>query len=119
MTDTEAKTETKGVPDNATTDPTETVEGQSFHNAALTGSGTITTDGTYAEPLPDPTQIRGLGPDRTSGGRRVLGGLDPDARRVAEVTEAVTGTRPDPREGFRVETEPESGAAKRGRTATK
>ena len=82
--------------DNATTNPEETVEGQSFYNPALTGSGTITTDGTYAEPLPDPTQVRGLGPERTSGGRRVLGGLgDPDAARVREVTENVTGTAPE------------------------
>jgi hypothetical protein len=46
-----------------------TVEGQSFRNEALTGSGTILPDGTYGEPLPDPTEVRGLGPDKTSGGR--------------------------------------------------
>jgi hypothetical protein len=80
-------------PDNATSDPEETVEGQSFYNAATTGSGTITVDGEYAEPLPDPTQVRGLGPDRTSGGRRVPGTRDPDSVRVAEVTEKVAGSR--------------------------
>jgi hypothetical protein len=48
---------------------TEPIEGQSFYNEALTGSGTITHDGTYADPLPDPTEIRGQGPRRTSGGR--------------------------------------------------
>lgn len=45
------------------------LEGQSFRNEALTGSGTVTEDGTYAEPLPDPTEARGLGARRTSGGR--------------------------------------------------
>jgi hypothetical protein len=48
---------------------TEPIEGQSFRNEALTGSGTITRDGEYADPLPDPTEIRGQGPRRTSGGR--------------------------------------------------
>jgi hypothetical protein len=108
---------------SGTTDPTETVAGQSFYNQALTGSGTITVDGTYAEPLPDPTQIRGLGPDRTAGGRRVLSGLDPDARRVAEVTEAVAGVPADTREGFRAdknETTEDSGTARRSaRSANK
>ncbi len=47
------------------------LEGQSFRSEALTGSGTITEDGTYAEPLPDPTEVRGLGGRRTSGGRLV------------------------------------------------
>jgi hypothetical protein len=50
------------------------LEGQSFLNPALTGSGTITPDGTYGPPEPDPTQVRGLGPDKTSGGRVVTGG---------------------------------------------
>jgi len=50
------------------------IEGQSFRNEALTGSGTILEDGTYGDPLPDPTEVRGLGPRRTSGGR-----LLPDA----------------------------------------
>jgi hypothetical protein len=54
-----------------TGNPEETVAGQSFYNPALTGSGTI-QDGTYTDPLPDPTQRRGLGPDRTSGGRLIL-----------------------------------------------
>lgn len=44
---------------------------QSFRNEALTGSGTILPDGTMGEPLPDPTEVRGLGPDKTSGGRDV------------------------------------------------
>lgn len=43
--------------------------GQSFDNAALTGSGTILPDGTYGPNLPDPTEVRGLGPEKTSGGR--------------------------------------------------
>lgn len=47
------------------------LEGQSFRNESLTGSGTITPDGTYADPLPDPTEVRGLGGRRTSGGREV------------------------------------------------
>lgn len=45
------------------------LEGQSFRNEALTGSGTITPDGEYTDPLPDPTEVRGLGARRTSGGR--------------------------------------------------
>lgn len=59
--------------------PDETkLEGQSFRNEALTGSGTILPDGTYGEPLPDPTEVRGLGPDKTSGGRLAsLVNLDP------------------------------------------
>lgn len=48
-------------------------EGQSFSNPALTGSGTILPDGTYGPSLPDPTEVRGLGPDKTSGGRDVGG----------------------------------------------
>jgi hypothetical protein len=47
------------------------LEGQSFLNPALTGSGTIAEDGTYGPPEPDPTQVRGLGPGKTSGGRVV------------------------------------------------
>jgi hypothetical protein len=51
-------------------------EGQSFYNEALTGSGTIQPDGTYGEPQPDPTPVRGLGGFKTSGGRDVeYGGL--------------------------------------------
>lgn len=46
-------------------------EGQSFHNEALTGSGTINPDGTYGPPQPDPTLVRGLGARKTSGGREV------------------------------------------------
>jgi len=109
---------------SGTTNPEKTVAGQSFYNSALTGSGTITVDGTYAEPLPDPTQVRGLGPDRTAGGRRVLGGLDPDARRVAEVTEAVAGVPADTRAGFRADksetTAEDGGTARRSsRTANR
>lgn len=85
---------TNDVPDNATTDPEETVEGQSFYNPALTGSGTINRDGEYVEPLPDPTQVRGLGPNRTAGGRRVLGERDPDIERVNKVTSDVVGEPP-------------------------
>lgn len=55
------------------------LDGQSFYNNALTGSGTITQDGEYAPPLPDPTAVRGLGPNRTSGGRRVDVGEGPVA----------------------------------------
>jgi hypothetical protein len=72
--------------DNATDNPKDMVEGQSFYNPALTGSGTI-HDGEYFPPEPDPTQLRGLGPDRTSGGRRLLGGLDPDAPRSTQPAE--------------------------------
>lgn len=53
----------------------EEIEGQSFRNEALTGSGTILPDGTYGEPLPDPTEVRGLGPDKTNGGRTVQSSL--------------------------------------------
>lgn len=48
-----------------------TAEGQSFYNEALTGSGTITRDGEYVDPLPDPTVRRGLDAESTSGGRNV------------------------------------------------
>jgi hypothetical protein len=77
--------------DNATADPEELVEGQSFYNPALTGSGTI-HDGEYLPPEPDPTQLRGLGPDRTSGGRRLLGGLDPDAPRATQSADDESGS---------------------------
>lgn len=53
------------------TEAEKVVDGQSFYSEALTGSGTITEDGKYGPPLPDPTVARGLGPNRTSGGRRV------------------------------------------------
>jgi hypothetical protein len=53
-------------------DSEKTIADQSFYNEALTGSGTITEDGTYAEPQPDPTVVRGLGPQKTSGGRDVV-----------------------------------------------
>lgn len=98
-----------------TTNPEETVAGQSFYNPAATGSGTITRDGTYAEPLPDPTQVRGLGPERTSGGRRVLGGLgDPDAQRVREVTENVVGAPAE--DGWRSGNKPEDSDSDENRT---
>jgi hypothetical protein len=51
------------------------VANQSFYNPALVGSGTINEDSQYQEPLPDPTVVRGLGPDRTSGGRRTHGAM--------------------------------------------
>jgi hypothetical protein len=49
-------------------------EGLYFANESLKGSGTIRRDGTYGPPTPDPTVLRGLGPDRTSGGRLVPSG---------------------------------------------
>jgi len=55
-------------------DETGAPAGTSFYNEALTGSGTINSDGTYGPPQPDPTEVRGLGPDKTSGGRTVTGG---------------------------------------------
>lgn len=47
------------------------LDGQTFENRAATGSdrSRILDDGTYGENLPDPTEVRGLGPRRTSGGR--------------------------------------------------
>lgn len=46
-----------------------TDDGQTFYNASLTGSGTINPDGTYGDPLPDPTVQRGGVKDgRTSPG---------------------------------------------------
>lgn len=53
-------------------------EGMNFEPNHLKGSGTIRRDGTYGPPEPDPTLRRGLGPDKTSGGRKVSN-LDPDA----------------------------------------
>lgn len=49
-----------------------TVNGQSFYAGHLTGSGTITEDGQYGPPIPDPTVLRG-GP---SGERTSPGGVD-------------------------------------------
>ena len=57
--------------------------GESFYNEALTGSGTINRDGTYGPPQPDPTEVRGLGPQKTSGGRTVVGGGLGDADTVS------------------------------------
>ena len=61
-------------------------EGESFYNEALTGSGTITPDGTYAEPQPDPTLARGGVTDgrTTPGGRRLpdLPDTNPPAQRA-------------------------------------
>lgn len=46
-----------------------TGDGQTFYNASLTGSGTILPDGTYGDPQPDPTVLRGGVKDgRTSPG---------------------------------------------------
>lgn len=59
-------------------DEDKVVDGQSFYNEALTGSGTINEDGTYGPPIPDPTVLRG-GP---SGERKSPGGVertDPNA----------------------------------------
>jgi hypothetical protein len=33
-------------------------QGASYHNSALTGSGTIMPDGTYGAPLPDPLLVK-------------------------------------------------------------
>jgi len=51
-------------------DEDKTVDGQSFHNEALTGSGIIREDGTYGPSVPDPTVLRGgpAGERTTSGG---------------------------------------------------
>jgi hypothetical protein len=77
--------EDKGQDQGRSVDPEDTTEeGLQFYNPALVGSGTITDDGTYGPPEPDPTLVRGLGPDKTSGGRRVLG-MDPDAVRPTDV----------------------------------
>ena len=60
------------IPDNDGKPEEHTVEGQTFYNAALTGSGTINPDGTYGPPLPDPTIQRG-GP---VGARKSPGGVE-------------------------------------------
>jgi len=62
-------------------DETKNLEGQSFRNEALTGSGSITSDGTYADPLPDPTEVRGISERRTSGGRLIA---EPPSSEVAD-----------------------------------
>lgn len=50
-------------------DEDKVLDGQSFYNEALTGSGTILPDGTYGDPLPDPTVRRGgPGGERTTSG---------------------------------------------------
>ena len=69
---------------------------QSFRNEALTGSGTILPDGTYGDPMPDPTEARGLGADKTSGGRTVAGVREaiPDAL-IVDV-ENSTAAKPEP-----------------------
>lgn len=81
--------------DEKKTGPAEGVEGQSFRNEALTGAGTILPDGGYGEPLPDPTEVRGLGPNKTSGGREVLGGGlgDADAESTGETSQVSRKTR--------------------------
>lgn len=46
---------TKLVDEATSADPADhQAAGQSFYNAATTGSGTILPDGTYGDPLPDP-----------------------------------------------------------------
>lgn len=84
-------------------DDNKELDGQSFYNVALTGSGTITEDGEYAPPLPDPTAVRGLGPNRTSGGRRVdigegtvanLGVPEGDSEKGQQRAPAVKSTAP-------------------------
>ncbi len=65
--------------------------GQSFENAALTGSGTILEDGTYGPNEPDPTEVRGLGAHKTSGGREVrLGGIGGNSETSPTSTEDAT-----------------------------
>lgn len=64
-----------------------TAGGQSFYNEALTGSGTITRDGEYTDPLPDPTVRRGLDAQSTSGGRFVRPGGLGDMDTVANLGE--------------------------------
>lgn len=51
-------------------DTDKVVDGQSFYAEHLTGSGTIKADGTYGEPLPDPTVQRGgpAGEHKSPGG---------------------------------------------------
>lgn len=56
----------EATPDNSTMD------GQSFYAGHLTGSGTLTEDGQYGPPIPDPTVLRG-GP---KGERTTPGGVD-------------------------------------------
>jgi len=58
-------------PDEATPENS-TMHGQSFYAPHLTGSGTLTADGQYGPPTPDPTVQRG-GP---KGERVTSGGVD-------------------------------------------
>lgn len=72
------------------------VDGQSFYNEALTGSGTILDDGTYGDPLPDPTVVRGLDEESTSGGRVVrFQGLGDDNAVSNLGKPEADGTNPD------------------------
>lgn len=69
-------------------------DGGSFYAEHLTGSGTIKPDGTYGEPLPDPTVLRG-GPEgeHTSPGgvkRPSPADLVPPAQRATEDKPAST-----------------------------
>jgi hypothetical protein len=73
-------------------------EGQSFYAEHLTGSGTINPDGTYGEPLPDPTLARG-GPEgaHTSPGgvkRPSPADLVPPAQRAENAPEAKSASKP-------------------------
>lgn len=76
-------------------DETGAPAGTSFYNEALTGAGTINRDGSYGEPQPDPTEVRGLGPDKTSGGRTVTGGGlgDQDTKRTGPTSSEDPATR--------------------------
>ena len=47
------------------------LEGQRFDPDHLKGSGSILPGGEVVPTLPDPTEVRGLGGNRTSGGRLV------------------------------------------------
>ncbi len=70
-------------------------EGQSFNNPALTGSGTILPDGTYGPSLPDPTEVRGLGADKTSGGRDVSGARTSIPEELIVDVERSTAAKPE------------------------
>lgn len=58
--------------DQEATPENSTMDGQSFYAPHLTGSGTLTEDGQYGPPVPDPTVRRG-GP---KGYRTSPGGVD-------------------------------------------
>jgi hypothetical protein len=72
-------------------DTDKSVDGQSFYAEHLTGSGTILPDGTYGEPRPDPTVLRG-GP---AGERTTSGGVErPRPAEVPEYAELNSAEKP-------------------------